>query len=65
MALQHVSLVPVYVTDQEKALDFYVNKLGFTKTNDQIFGEGERWIQVTTPEGPTTITMEAPCHVEA
>ena len=57
MALQNISVVPVYVNDQERAIDFYVNKLGFEKTNDQVFGEGERWVQVSTPDGPTTLSI--------
>ncbi|HEY0069772.1 MAG TPA: VOC family protein [Chloroflexia bacterium] len=56
MALQHISVVPVYVSDQAKAVDFYVNKLGFEKTTDLPYGES-RWIQVTPPEGQTTITI--------
>lgn len=57
MALQNVSVVPVYVSDQDQAIDFFVNKLGFTKSEDAQFGEGQRWVQVTTPQGPTTIAI--------
>ncbi len=56
VALQYVSVIPVYVNDQEKAVDFYVNKLGFTKTIDEPYGEG-RWIQVQPPEGQATLTI--------
>lgn len=57
MALQYVSVITVYVSDQDKALDFYTNKLGFTKTTDAEFGEGMRWLQVATPEGNATLSL--------
>ena len=40
----------VFVTDQDKALDFYVNKLGFEKRMDQPMGPDNRWIEVAPPE---------------
>ena len=57
MALNYVSVVSVNVTDQDKAIDFFVNKLGFEKTTDVPFGEGERWIEVKAPDGQTTINL--------
>lgn len=56
MALQYVSTVCVYVNDQDKALDFYTNKLGFTKDNDVEFG-GMRWLDVKTPDGNTSLAL--------
>jgi catechol 2,3-dioxygenase-like lactoylglutathione lyase family enzyme len=40
----------VLVDDQEKALRFYVDVLGFEKMADLPFGE-YRWLTVTAPEG--------------
>ena len=57
MALQHISVVSVYVSDPDKAIDFFVNKLGFELVSDDQFGEGQRWVQVKTPEGQTSITI--------
>ncbi|HEX8231136.1 MAG TPA: VOC family protein [Chloroflexia bacterium] len=57
MALNYVSVVSVNVTDQDRAIDFFVNKLGFEKTTDVPFGEGERWIEVKAPDGQTTINL--------
>lgn len=46
-----IKLTSVYVDDQEKALRFYTNILGFTKKND--FSQGTyRWLTVTSPEDP-------------
>ena len=42
----------VYVLDQERAYDFYVNKLGFAVHTDVPMGEGARWLTVTPPEQP-------------
>ena len=44
--------VCVYVLDQESALDFYVNKLGFKVHTDAPMGPGKRWLTVTPPEQP-------------
>jgi catechol 2,3-dioxygenase-like lactoylglutathione lyase family enzyme len=42
----------IYVLDQERAYDFYVNKLGFKVHTDAPMGEGKRWITVCPPEQP-------------
>ena len=47
MQLKFASLM---VADQEKALDFYTNVLGFTKMADIPMGE-YRWLTVVSPEG--------------
>lgn len=41
----------IYVLDQERALDFYVNKLGFKLHTDVKNGDF-RWVTVTPPEQP-------------
>src|ERR687887_2137871 len=43
----------VLVKNQDKALDFYVNTLGFEKRDDSPMGEGSRWI-VVAPRGRET-----------
>jgi predicted enzyme related to lactoylglutathione lyase len=46
-----IKLTTIYVDDQEKALHFYTEVLGFTKKND--FSNGPyRWLTVTSPEDP-------------
>jgi catechol 2,3-dioxygenase-like lactoylglutathione lyase family enzyme len=51
-----VGTVGVPVTDQDRALDFYVGRLGFEKRRDIPFG-AERWIEVAPPGSPTTIAL--------
>lgn len=45
-----IKLTGIYVDDQQKALDFYTNILGFKKSKDIPVGEF-RWIQLASPEG--------------
>lgn len=40
----------LFVLDQEKAYDFYVNKLGFKVNTDAPMGNGYRWLTVNPPE---------------
>ncbi len=46
-----IKVTSVYVDDQEKALRFYTEALGFTKKTD--FSQGPyRWLTVASPEEP-------------
>ena len=46
-----IQLMSVYVGDQDKALRFYTEVLGFTKKTD--FSQGPyRWLTVASPEDP-------------
>jgi len=47
-----VSHVTFFVLDQEKAYDFYVNKLGFTVSTDAKMENGFRWLTITPPDQP-------------
>lgn len=48
------------VSDQDKALDFYVDKLGFRKLSDDPYGEGSRWIVVAPPGKETGLALSTP-----
>lgn len=39
----------LFVLDQDKAYDFYVNKLGFKVNTDAVMGNGFRWLTVNPP----------------
>lgn len=45
-----IKLYSIFVDDQEKALRFYTEKLGFEKKQDMPVG-AYRWITVISPEG--------------
>jgi len=51
-----IKLTSVMVDDQEKALRFYTEVLGFVKKQDFPVGE-YRWITVTSPEGPNDLEL--------
>ncbi len=52
-----VGRVMVPVDDQDAAIAFYTEKLGFELTSDVPFGEGERWVEVTPPGGGTALAL--------
>lgn len=52
-----VQTVGIPVTDQDRALAFYTDVLGFEKRMDASVGEGRRWIEVAPPGSATTIAL--------
>ena len=52
-----VRTVGVPVADQHRALEFYVDTLGFETRLDVPLGEGQRWIEVAPPGAATTIAL--------
>ena len=51
-----INLASVLVDDQEKALRFYTDVLGFVKKNDIPLGE-HRWLTVVSPEDPDGVEL--------
>ncbi|WP_282943401.1 VOC family protein [Paenibacillus sp. RC67] len=51
-----IHLTSVFVDDQEKALTFYTEVLGFVKKMDMPAGEF-RWLTVVSPEGSDDIQL--------
>ncbi|MGO9590241.1 MAG: VOC family protein [Candidatus Acidiferrales bacterium] len=52
-----IKITSVYVDDQEKALRFYTEVLGFAKKAD--FSQGPyRWLTVSSPEEPEGIELQ-------
>lgn len=47
--MTHTSM---YVLDQDRAYDFYTNKLGFEVVKDIPMEDGDRWITVCPPDQP-------------
>jgi predicted enzyme related to lactoylglutathione lyase len=52
-----IGTISIGVSDQDKALDFYVNKLGFEKIDDQPMSETERWLEVAPPGAQTHLML--------
>jgi lactoylglutathione lyase len=51
--ITHVGHVSIYVRDQQKAVEFYRDKLGFKVLRDEPMGPNARWLEVA-PEGART-----------
>ncbi len=69
MQITGVHTIGVPVTDQDRALSFYTDVLGFEKRTDASLGGGRRWIEVAPPGSAITIALvtaspKAPAPVE-
>jgi catechol 2,3-dioxygenase-like lactoylglutathione lyase family enzyme len=58
--LTQVGRVCITVADTDRAMDFYVDKLGFEKVVDVPMGEDMRWVEVAIAGTPTTIALAPP-----
>ncbi len=57
-----ISHINLFVRDQKKAYDVYVNKLGFKVNTDVTMDNGMRWLTVSPPEHPDIqILLAEPC----
>jgi 3,4-dihydroxy-2-butanone 4-phosphate synthase len=55
--LSGVSGLIIWVTDQDRAVDFYVGKLGLVKLRDNEYGPGLRYIEVGVPESSMALVL--------
>jgi catechol 2,3-dioxygenase-like lactoylglutathione lyase family enzyme len=55
-----VGTVIVPVSDQDAAIAFYTEKLGFEKRADIPFGNGDRWVEVAPAGAETTTAIVKP-----
>ncbi len=58
--ISHIHSTTIAVTDQDAALDFYVNTLGWEKAMDSQVGEGMRWLTVAPPGATTQLVLAHP-----
>jgi len=54
-----IRTVGVPVTDQDRAIDFFVGSLGFEKTMDAPLDETNRWVEVAPPGSTTSLALIA------
>jgi predicted enzyme related to lactoylglutathione lyase len=59
-SVNKIANVVITVTDQDAMIDFYVDKLGFTKRVDEPFGGQYRWVEVGLGNETTTIALAPP-----
>lgn len=58
--IRKIKFISIPVRDQDRALDFYMNTLGFSLVTDQAMGPGQRWIELRPPRGETGVALFTP-----
>lgn len=58
--ITHLKFVGVPVQDQDRALAFYTEKLGFAVATDQPMGPGTRWIELRVALSTTRLVLFTP-----
>lgn len=56
-AISHLSVVTVNVSDQDAALRYYTECIGFEKRTDAPMGEGLRWLTVAPAGAATAVVL--------
>ena len=59
-SIKKVGVVCVPISDQDRAIEFYTETLGFEKRADVPFGNGYRWVEVGPAGAETTIAIVPP-----
>src|SRR4030095_14790460 len=52
--------VKIFVRNQDRSLEFYLDKLGFNLVYDTRLQSGERWVAVAPPDGTAILALVAP-----
>ena len=55
--ITHLKFMSVPVADQDRALKFYTEKLGFKVATDQQMGPGRRWIELRMGKAETRLVL--------
>ncbi|HEY4112420.1 MAG TPA: VOC family protein [Rhizomicrobium sp.] len=55
--ITHLKFMSIPVRDQDRALKFYTEKLGFKVATDQAMGPGRRWIELRIGKAETRIVL--------
>jgi predicted enzyme related to lactoylglutathione lyase len=58
--IRGVKLVSIPVRNQDVALKFYTEQIGFKVATDQHFGKGQRWIELLIPGADTSLALFTP-----
>lgn len=54
MMIKQIGQIMLYVNDQDQAVRFWTEKLGFIKVSENDNGQGLRWIEISPVEGAQT-----------
>jgi catechol 2,3-dioxygenase-like lactoylglutathione lyase family enzyme len=55
-----IATVVIPVVDQDREIEFFLDKLGFEKRVDVPFGGDYRWVEVAPPGAETTVALAPP-----
>ena len=58
--ITQLKFVGIPVSDQDRALAFYTEKLGFEISTDQPMGPGKRWIELRVAMSSTRVVLFTP-----
>jgi predicted enzyme related to lactoylglutathione lyase len=58
--ITHVKFIGIPVRDQQLALQFYTEKLGFQILTDQPMTDKQRWIELKIPRADTRVVLFTP-----
>lgn len=58
--VKRIKFIGIPVADQDRALEFYTQKLNFRVLTDQAFGPSQRWIELSIPGAETGIALFTP-----
>ena len=61
MPIEYLQIVSVPVSSQDRAMEFYVNRLGWELLSGEAYelgsGQRQRWLEVRPPGGQTAISL--------
>jgi len=55
--IRGIKFTSIPVVDQDRALAFYTEKLGFRLQTDQPFDDKQRWIELSVPGADTRVVL--------
>ncbi len=58
--IKKIKFLGIPVRDQDRALSFYTDRLGFKILTDQHFSESQRWIELSIPGAQTGVVLFTP-----
>ena len=63
--IKGIKFASIPTRDQDAALAFWTERMGFVVATDQPFGEGQRWIELRIPGADTRLVLFTPTGHEA
>ncbi len=58
--ITHVKFVSIPTGDQDRALKFWTEQVGFTLVTDQPFSDAQRWIELAVADSDTRFVLFTP-----